>query len=118
MIGDGVDLSSQIEGLHIRVTAVVDEASLVAVEHAVQAEREELVVVRLLDQLFPLLALARVVHVEEVRKTVRVVVSASHVTLLLRHDLTLVLHQEGTRWDVLQCHQSPHANGRRSLRDY
>lgn len=115
VVGDGVDLPSQVEGLHVRVAAVVDEAGLVAVEHAVQAEREELAVVGLLDQLLSLLALGRVIHVEEVREAVRVVVGAPHVALLLGHDLALVLHQEGARRYVFHRHESPHANLSRPL---
>jgi len=104
-----VDLPRQVERLHIGVATVVDEARFVAVEHAVEAEREEFVVVRLLNCDFTFFRRQRVVHVKQVRLAVRVVICAAHVSLLLRDDFTSVFHQVGSRRNLLHRIQTPHA---------
>ena len=59
-----IGLAGQVEGLDVGVAAVVDEAGFVAVDHAVEAEREELVEVGALDGLLSLLGRQGVVHIK------------------------------------------------------
>ena len=39
----GVDLPSEIEGDNVGIAAMIDESSLVAIEHAIKAQWEKLV---------------------------------------------------------------------------
>ena len=94
MVCLSVDLASQVKGLHVGFTRVVDESSLIAVKHTVNTEWEELVVVSLLDELFALLGRQWIVHVKQIGESFCIIVSASHVTVLLCHDFPAVLHDE------------------------
>lgn len=109
MVHVGVYLTGQIEREDVRVATVVDKTCLVAVEHAVEAEREELVMVGLLNYLLAFITLRWVVQIKEVRETIVIVVCASHITLLLTDNLTQVFHEEGTCWNLFHGEESPHA---------
>jgi len=68
-----VGQSHEVERLHIWVAAVVDKSCLVTVKHSVQTQWEELVRVGFLDGLLFVIIGLQVVHVKQVRKTVRIV---------------------------------------------
>ena len=46
----GVDLAGKVETLDIWITAMVDEACLIPIEHTIEAKWEELILVYLLNQ--------------------------------------------------------------------
>lgn len=87
MVKIRVDLASQIERYNVWVAAVINEPCLVAIKHTVQAQREELIEEDLLNDLLSLVSFSRVIEVKQVGKAVGVVVSASHIALLLTHNL-------------------------------
>ena len=101
-------VARKIEACNIWFTRVVDEPGLVPVKHAVDAEREELTVVAVLDALFESVFLFRVVHVEEVAEAHTIVVAASHVSLLFTDDLATVLYHKSASRNVLACEECPH----------
>ena len=101
-------LPSQIERDDVRVTAVINEASLITIKHRVDAQWEELIVEELLDRLLFFVFLSQIVQIEEVGQPVVVVVRAAHIALLLADDLAQVFHQEGASWDLFDGHQAPH----------
>lgn len=102
--------AADIERLDVRVAAVVDEARLVAVEHGVDAQREELLAVAFLNLLLLLLLVKGVVHVEQVADPVCVVEGAPHVRLLLSHYFAAVLHYIGSLWNLFQSREAPHSD--------
>ena len=55
MVNIGLHLPRQVEGLDVWIATVVDESCLVSVEHRVEAERKEFIVVDFLDDLLPLI---------------------------------------------------------------
>ena len=108
MVGVGLVLPGQVERDHVRITAVIDEPSLITVEHRVDAEWEELVVEELLNSLLFIVLLAQIIQVEQVAQPVVIIIGAAHVALLLAHDLAQVLHQEGACRDLVDGDQAPH----------
>ena len=64
MIDIRVYLASEVEANNVWVTAVIYESSLIAVEHAVEAEREEFIVVCLLNDLLSLIGVRWVIQVK------------------------------------------------------
>lgn len=87
MVKIRIDLASQVERYNVRIAAVIYEPCFISIEHTVQAQREEFIVEDLLDDLLSLVSFGRVIKVKQVRKAVGVVVSASHIALLLTHNL-------------------------------
>lgn len=57
-------LPAQVERLNVRITRVINESGLIAVEHAVKAQGKEFTRVALLNLLFPFLLVERVIHIE------------------------------------------------------
>ena len=108
MVKVGVDLPSEIEGDNVGIAAMIDESSLVAIKHAIEAQWEKLVKVDLLNDLLPFISLRRVVKIEEIGKATCIIVCASHITLLFGHNLTQILHQEGASRYLLQRNETPH----------
>lgn len=49
MVTLGVSTASEVKGLDIWITAVIDKTSFVAVEHTVETQREKFVKISLLD---------------------------------------------------------------------
>jgi hypothetical protein len=94
---------------------MVDETGFISIEHGVQTQREKLRLVSSLDCLFSVLIHQSFVHVEQIRKPIRVVESASHISLLFGDHLAHIFHQESTSWDLLHSEQSPHENARSFL---
>lgn len=89
-----VVLARQVERLDVWFAAVVDESRFVSVKLSVEAEREELVLVSLLDQLLfgTVVRCWHIVHVEQIRKPARIVKCAAHVPLLFRDHFARILH--------------------------
>ena len=108
MVKVGVDLPSEIEGDNVGIAAMIDESSLVAIEHAIEAQWEKLVKVDLLNDLLPFVGLCRIVKIEEIGKATCIIVCTSHITLLFGHNLAQILHQEGASRYLLQRNETPH----------
>ncbi len=87
---------------------MINKPRLVAVEHAVEAEREKLTSVALLNQLLALLLILRIIHIEQVAQPIVIVVATSHVALFFCYDFPTVLHYESTLRNVLHRNQAPH----------
>ena len=87
---------------------MINEPRLVAVEHAVEAEREKLAPVALLNELLALLLILRIIHIEQVAQPIIIVVATSHVALFFCYDFPTVLHYESTLRNVLHRNQAPH----------
>ena len=104
----GVDLPCQVEWDNIRVTTVIDKASLVTIKHAVEAQWKELAEVNFLNNLLPLVSLGWIVEIEQVRKTICIVICTPHVALLLAHNFTKVLHEESASWNFFHRNETPH----------
>lgn len=87
---------------------MVNKPRLVAVEHAVEAEREKLAPVALLNQLLTLLLILRIIHIEQVAQPIVIVVATSHIALFFCYDFSTVLHYESTLGNFLHRNQAPH----------
>ena len=87
---------------------MVNEPRLVAVEHAVEAEREKLAPVAFLNQLLALLLTLGIIHIEQIAQPIIIVVATSHVALFFCYDFSTVLHYESTLGNVLHRNQAPH----------
>ena len=71
---------------------MVNKTCLIAVEHTIKAEREELIIVGLLDNLLTLIVIAEIVQIEQVGETIGVVIGTTHISLLLRYNFAQVFH--------------------------
>jgi len=100
--------TANVKSDRIWITTVVDEAWLVAVEHAIETKREKLVVVGVLNFVLPFFLLVLFIHVEKVAKTLTVVESTSHITLLFCDDFTCVLSDKCSSLNVLHRVETPH----------
>ena len=110
MVDIGVNLTSEVEGEHIWVAAMIDKSGLIPIEHTIETQREKLIVVDFLNDLLFFIFFAWVVEIKQVTESVSVVIGASHVALLFAHDLAKVLHQECPSRHLFHGNKSPHAN--------
>ena len=94
---------------------MIDKTSLVSVEHSIDTEWKELVVEHLLDDFLTFIFLGEIIEIEEIGQAIVIIVRAPHITLLLTHDFTKVLHHECTCWDLLHGDQAPHRDLLRRL---
>ena len=87
---------------------MINKASLVTIKHAIEAQREELAEVNFLNNLLPLVSLGWIVEIEQVRKTICIVICTPHIALLFAHNFTKVLHEESASWNFFHCNETPH----------
>ena len=64
MVNIGIGLACQIERKHIWIATMVDETSLVTIEHTIQTQWEELIVVDFLDDLLSFISFTWVVQIK------------------------------------------------------
>lgn len=89
---------------------MVNKSRLIPIEHRVETQWEELVLIRSLDRLLPVFVYQHIVHVEEIGKALLVVVSPAHVALLLGDHLPNVLENERSDWYLFHGEKTPHVN--------
>ena len=87
---------------------MINEPRFVAIEHAIEAKREKLVPVALLNKLLAMILTLGVIHIKQVAQPLIIVVATSHVTLFLGYDFPTVLHYERTLRNVLPRNHAPH----------
>jgi len=99
---------TQVKRLDVRLTRMINEPRFVAIEHAIEAKREKLVPVALLNKLLAMILTLGIIHIKQVAQPLIIVVATSHVTLFLGYDFSTVLHYERTLRNFLPRNHAPH----------